>query len=354
MKSILIVKSSSIGDVIQTLPVLDYLRARFPHARIDWVVEKKCATLLLNHSHLSNLLVIDTPVWRRTLFSKETKNQVKEFVRALRCENYDLLVDFQGNIKSGIVSAFAKAKKKVGFSWESLVEKPNWFAMNKHVFSPPHLSARMKSLHLVKSCFDEDLHIFSTPAPLPISEDEKMRLSGLLKSHPLSKSSRLMVCFGSRWKNKQLDQQTLLQLLKKIDQTFHPSFLFVWGSAEEKVAAEFFKSHFLANSVSVGEMSLNFWQALMANVDAVFAVDSAALHLCATTKTPTFSVFGPSSSHYYKPEGASHFAMQGKCPYGKSFRVRCPILRTCPTGACMRDLKADEIFEQFSTWYQKR
>jgi heptosyltransferase-1 len=74
-------------------------------------------------------------------------------------------------------------------------------------------------------------------------------------------------------------------------------------------------------------------------------MDSATLHLCGTTSTPSFSLFGPSSASIYKPLGEHHVAFQGSCPYGRTFVKRCPILRTCKTGACMKDLTAKRIFQ---------
>ena len=84
----------------------------------------------------------------------------------------------------------------------------------------------------------------------------------------------------------------------------------------------------------------------MAEMDLVLAVDSLTLHLAGTTSTKTFSVFGPSAAEY-QPEGERHQTYQGKCPYGRLFEKRCPVLRTCSTGACTRGIEGKQLFLNF-------
>jgi len=79
----------------------------------------------------------------------------------------------------------------------------------------------------------------------------------------------------------------------------------------------------------------------------VIAMDSLPLHLAGTTNTKTFSFFGPSSSAKFMPMGEQHHAFQGSCPYGKVIQRRCPIIRTCKTGACLRGISSDTLFDAF-------
>jgi heptosyltransferase-1 len=166
----------------------------------------------------------------------------------------------------------------------------------------------------------------------------------------MQKEFRWMVCFGSKWQNKKLPPATWIDLLKRIEAEFPSSFLFVFGDEKERETAEKMQIHFPHNSFCIGGMSLALWQALMSEMDGVLTVDSAALHLCATTATPSFSVFGPSLARIYKPSNAHHHAYQGSCPYDEKFAMRCPQLRTCKTGACMSQLEAADLFGAFQRW----
>ncbi len=341
-----IVKTSAIGDVIQTFPVLEYLRKKFPDAQIDWVVEEGIAPLLRAHPLIDQVIEIRSKAWRRHPFHLETRKEFRAFSEQLRKTYYDILFDLQGNAKSAVVTGCAKAKSKVGFGWKSVREKSNLFVTTQRFNPPPHLNIRSKYLHLVQSVLNDSETFQPQGVRLHLSSLEKERLQTI---HTPSPQPRLMVCFGSKWPNKQLEKSTLLSLLQKISADSNPSYFFIFGDEEEKRFAQELSTHF-PGSVALGNLSLSLWQAFMWEMDGVIAVDSAALHLCGTTQTPSFSIFGPSLASCYKPPEERHLAVQGACPYGKIFLVRCPVLRTCATGACIRDLHADALFDAYKSW----
>lgn len=349
--SILIVKTSAIGDVIQTFPVLEYLRSKFPNSRIDWVVEKEIAPLLRAHPQVDNVIEIQSRSWRKALFKLHTHKEFSSFATALRGTTYDLLFDLQGNTKSAVVTAAAKANVKIGFGWNSVKEKCNLLVTDKRFNFSSSFNIRRKYLGLAQSYFNDTNPFEAQGISLQIQTEEKQRVNEICKEGGLSGLPTLMVCFGSRWPNKRLKDATLIALLEKISSEYHPFYLFIFGNEEERQLSQQFSEHFKNQSLSVGNLSLTQWQGLMQKVDGVIAVDSAALHLCATTPTPSFSVFGPSAASYYKPLEQRHFAVQGSCPYGRTFSSRCPVLRTCPTGACIRELSADSLFAQFKEWF---
>ncbi|HSX03735.1 MAG TPA: lipopolysaccharide heptosyltransferase I [Rhabdochlamydiaceae bacterium] len=338
---VLIVKTSAIGDVIQTFPVLAYLKHKIPEVQIDWVVEKGMAELASSHPLVNKVIQVDTKTWRRNLFQKETWDSFRKFKKELRETEYDLLFDLQGNSKSALFTLMARSKEKVGYSFKRLPEKLNYLATTCRFDVPLGTNIQLQYLHLIQGYF-KDLSHFPLQTVRLKSEVQEVGLRGPI----------LMVCFGSRWSNKQLPQETLLQLLKMIQEKFPFSFLFIFGNEEEKKWAEKFESEF-PHSKALGGLTLPQLQNLMHDVGAVISMDSATLHLCGTTPTPSFSLFGPSSAHVYKPLGEQHFALQGSCPYGREFVKRCAILRTCKTGACIKDLSAETIFQKFEDFINR-
>lgn len=349
--SVLIVKTSSIGDVIQTFSALSYLRSKYPAARIDWVVEKEIAPLVRAHPDVDQVIEIDTKSWRKSPFSLKTKTEHKAFSLKLRSQTYDLLFDFQGNLKSSFVTVQAKASTKIGFGWSSVREKCNLFVTNQTFNFPNNLNIYLKYLGLVQSYFGDESKYMPKGIRLKLNEEEQQKLQLILSQ---TKKPILMVCFGSKWPNKQLDLQTLGQFLEKIDQTYNFSFLLIYGNEEEKkIAEQLQKVHPLKVFIQ-GNLSLPLWQALMWECSGLIAMDSAALHLCATTQTPSFSTFGPSLAEIYKPLGKQHVSIQGSCPYQKTFSNTCPILRTCSTGACIKQMQAADLFAQFTQMLDSR
>lgn len=343
--NILIVKTSSIGDVIQALCVVDYLRAKFPTAHIDWIVESGTFPLLRAHPQLDHVIEIKTKRWRKRLFSLETWRELFQCIKSLRNTSYDLLFDLQGNTKSACVTFLAKARRKVGFDIHEVAEKLNLLVTHQHVSIPSCEDVRSKYLLLVQTYFQDKHRPDQQRVSFILSPQDKLRLESL----PLHKHTWVMVCFGSHWKNKQLTPAALKTFLDLIAARYVPFFIFPYGNAQEQQQAEDLARHFASCSLVVGHLSLPLWQALMRRCRAVIAVDSAALHLAATAGTPTFSLFGPSLASFYKPMGSQHVAVQGACPYGRHFPHRCPILRTCATGACLHNLDPQELFNQFQS-----
>lgn len=332
--NILIVKTSAIGDVLQTFGVVEYLRARYPDARIDWVVESSIAPLLQSHPLIDHVIPIDTKRWRCQLFSPTTYKELRAAVLQLRSCIYDVVFDLQGNTKSGVVTASARSKIKVGFERGEVQERFNLLCTTDKVAIPDRVDVRTKYMHLVQSHFQDTVPFVEQGISMRLNEKEVEELSMIRQQIFQGKTPVWMVCFGSRWKNKQLPEKSWIALLEKNRDS---KLLFVYGNCEEKKMAERLQAHFSSRSYLSPPLSLPVWQHVMQECNLVLSVDSAALHLCATTKTPSWGFFGASSAHAYNPPGKQHVAMQGACPYGVNFKYRCPRLRSCPTGACMHD-----------------
>jgi heptosyltransferase I len=353
MSSFLIVKTSAIGDVVQAFPVLEYLRRKFPSSKIDWLVEKGCAPLIESHPMVDKVLVADTKKWKKNIFSRKTWEEVRAFQQESKATVYDAIFDLQGNIKSGFLYRGIQAKAKIGFGWKNVSEKPNLFFTSHRYEVDPSQNIRKQYLQIIQQYFNDTTGFEPSPVVLKNTNDEKTRLEGFLTNLPMDRRYRLMVAFGSKWPNKQLTEEQWLHFLKAIAKDFDPFFLFVYGGSEEKRVAEQFHACFSSSSLCVGGMSLPYWQSLMNAVDGVLAVDSAALHLCGTTSTPSFSVFGPSLSSVYKPFDSGHYSVQGECPYGKVFEKRCPVLRTCKSAGCMRGIGTDQLIKRFAMWFSE-
>ena len=349
-------KMSSLGDILQAFNVLDLLRSAFPDALIDWVVEEGLAPLVSAHPYVNEALLVNFKElkggwWRRALWKK-----LFGFLKKIRRRRYDLVFDLQGNCKSGIVTWISRAKVKVGFGIGCVREKPNILSTHVRFEVCKKKNIREQYLELVSRFLQERLGIkrldfTGAGIALKIVEEERERVGLIFGQSALQRRPRIMVCPGSQWVNKKIPLKILSEFLGRLQEKLDCSFLFVWGSDREKKECEELHMLFAETSIILEKLSFPALQNVMNGVDVVVAVDSSALHLCSITKTPSFSVFGPSSPSIFKPPGLRHFAMQGECPYGKKFDKTCPLLRTCVTGACMKNLQASEIADAFFNWH---
>lgn len=341
--NILIVKTSSFGDIIQTFGLLEYLHNKFKNVSIDWVVKEKCSHLVSSHPLVRNVISF------KSIFNIS-------FLKKLRSFDYDIVFDLQSNTKSGIITFFSKSKNKVGFDLKSSSEWPNILFTNKKIRIDNSKNIRIQYLNFIKEYF-KDSESFNSEGinlkniNLKMTNDEKERLLKQLSKIKSLDKINILVSPHSRWENKKLNDSVLIEFLKMISKKYNVFFLFLYGDEKEKKISEKISSNFYKNSILLDKLTLPMLQHLIDEIDLVISYDSSPLHLC--YKTPSFSIFGPSNKEIYKPIGDAHLSIQGKCPYGEVFVKRCSFLRTCKNPGCMWNFKSDELFSKCSFLLEK-
>lgn len=345
---VLIVKTSSLGDIIQSFPVIDYLKKYDERVEIHWIVESSFSSLLKAHPEISKVIEINSHQWRKKWFSYRT---IKDFLRCfnqLRNVTYDLVIDLQGNSKSGFITACSKSKEKIGFAYSSVSEILNLVGTNRRYTPLPNKNIREDYLGIVKQYFSDSSDFYSSRLLLNIGVEEKKKIDELLDSPKVNKQNSLMVCPGAHWKNKQLKLVTLIEFLKKIHAYENNcSWFLIWGSDSEKKLCLEISQNFPDHSIVIEKLPLPLLQNLMASMKKVIAMDSLPLHLAGIAAVPTFGIFGPSLAKKYGPNGQFNKNFQGTCPYNKIFEKRCPILRTCQSGACIQEISVDILFKAY-------
>jgi len=147
MKRILIVKTSSLGDIVHNLPVASDIRRHFPDARIDWVVEEPYAPLAALHSAIRQVIPIALRRWRRQPLDRATWKGIGEFRRLVQTERYDAVIDTQGLVKSALIARAAKGERH-GFDAGSAREPfaARFYDVTHHVARAQHAVSRNRAL----------------------------------------------------------------------------------------------------------------------------------------------------------------------------------------------------------------
>ncbi|WP_044881916.1 lipopolysaccharide heptosyltransferase I [Neochlamydia sp. EPS4] len=350
---ILIVKTSSLGDIIHGFPVLAFLHQQFPKIKVDWVVEKSFAEIVKSHPLVERVIEIDTKSWRKRPFSLKTWSSILSFRSALQQQEYAAVIDLQGNTKSAIPTFLARSAHKVGFGAKSLHEWPNRWVTHHHFDPPKEINVRDENVYLVQHYFQCYSPLKEEKLILNLSKEQKGVFDLLWNKIKELPGQKILVCAGSAWRNKRLSYEALESFLYEISSNLKVSLILVWGNAEELAIAQKLQAALVTNVSLLDKVSLAVLQNLMSRIDAVIAMDSLPLHLAGMSGTPSFSVFGASSARKYKPKGSLHEAIQGECPYGRTFERRCPVLRSCPTGLCIRGLSGKYLFQQFAHFYSQ-
>lgn len=336
--NILIIKTSALGDVVQALPVVEAIKSMYPDAHIDWVVEKPFAGIVQAHPLIRKTHIIQTKKWRKGLTAKATRQEICQVLKEIRQTSYDYIFDLQGNIKSGVLMALSKGHKKVGCGWKTVHEKVNVLFSNTRINPPPGMNMRAECLNIIEQALGKKAPL-KPFFKLNLSSDEQTLANQQLLDNP---KKRIMICPGSAWAYKTLREETLIAFIKGLEERTPTQFYWLWGTPDEKALALRLEALFPSSRV-IDKLTIPGLQHLMRQMDLIVAMDSFPLHLAGTTGVTTYAVFGPSSAHRYKPLGPQSLAIQGPCPYGRTFERSCPIKRTCATAACIRELPPDDI-----------
>ena len=116
LKNILIIKPSSLGDIVLTLPVLSALHNSFPDAKITWLVRPEFAPLLENHPFLTDIIIFDRKFLGKACYNPKAFSALLSLIRRLRRSNFDAIFDFQGLFRTASLAWLTGCKKRFGMT----------------------------------------------------------------------------------------------------------------------------------------------------------------------------------------------------------------------------------------------
>lgn len=277
---ILIVKTSSLGDVIHLLPALTDAAAVYPDIKFDWVVEEGFQEIPRWHSHVNRVIPIAWRRWRKNLGQAWRQKQLQEFSKSLRSEHYDKIIDAQGLMKSAVVACLAKGLR-CGLDFTSARENfaSLLYQRRYSVVFEQHAVIRMRQL-LAKVL---DYPVSHTQANYGIHQH--------FIANGEANPQRLIFFHGTTWETKKWPEAYWQSLAKYcVDAGF--SIALPWGNEEERQRAENIAT--VSPQIEVlPKLPLKDLALLLTNSAAAVAVDTGLGHLAAALNVPTLSLYGP-------------------------------------------------------------
>jgi len=279
---VLIVKVSSLGDIIHTLPaVTDASRAN-RNLVFDWVVEDAFTEVPGWHPAVENVIPVNIRRWRRHWIKSYLRGEIADFKEHLQKVHYDLVIDAQGLIKSGIVSRMSKGIT-VGLSNRTIREPLATLFYNK-VYSVPWTE---HAVERVRELFSRALQYKYDSNRVDYGIDyEKL---GLSPQEP--KLKQLVFLHGTTWKTKNWPSNYWCELAKLATDAGY-RILLPWGDETERQRAELIKNG-NAEIEILPKQTLTSLARHIARSTGVIAVDTGLGHLAAALSVPTLSMYGP-------------------------------------------------------------
>lgn len=310
---IAIIKLSSLGDVVHALPVARALRRALPSAHLTWVVEAREYAILRDHPDLDAVMPVDTRLWRRLIWRPAGARQVFGKVGRLRARirraSFDVAIDLQGLIKSGILTAYTGAPVRIGFTAGRCRERWNALFTNRHVAPPA--SAR----HVVEQYLALLTPLGINPGPaefhVPVPAAAERRMEEYLVKEGIKPGDRLVAINpGAGHPRKRWAVSRFGAVAERLATEAGARLLLLWGPDEAHMAREISlalpgRSALLAPPTDLGELA-----ALLKRCRLMIANDTGPLHLAAALGTPSLGLYGPTLAERNGPYGASCRGLQ--------------------------------------------
>jgi heptosyltransferase-1 len=342
-KYIALIRLSSLGDIVHTIPAFNILRKQFPSSRITWFAEPSGASLLKYISGIDEIAVLN-------LKTKGLFNKFKELKRVLSLyrKTFDLVIDFQGLFKSA-VPVWLLAGETIGFGKENLKEtqvryfyqrRASRFDENRHVI--------FKNIHLIRDllpgcgceggCGDADDPVVEYPLePIPMTP----RLKNFLEKNNLEANQYVIINVGGGWESKLMTAAQYSEIIHGLKK--HQTVI-LWGNEKEKQIARDVSGQTgaaMSDFFDFSELIL-----FIRNSRLIVTGDTLPLHLADMVGKPSIGIFGPTSP------GRNGSLLEKSISIYENLPCSFCYKKKCDTIDCIKKIDTERVIEAVEKVYK--
>lgn len=295
---ILIVRLSAIGDVVRVLPALHALRDLYPTAQIDWVVEPKSASVLEDHPALDQLILFTRPDGLL-----DAARAFQETARQIKATRYDMVLDFHGILKSGLLMKASRAKRRIGFAPPRSQELSHLFASERVDLPTQRMNRIEENLALVKH-LGAKLHSLDVVIDIApeVEDDIDLYLEDVFHA---DKKLTLVHAPVDR-PEKQWPLAYYAQLCDLLSSDGRFDVLLTWGPGQQAVAQEVSQLSKRKALVAPETPDLKHFAALSARSALFVGGDTGPMHIASAMGTPVVAIFGGTDPAKHSPLRLPH------------------------------------------------
>lgn len=337
--SILIVRLSAIGDIVFASPLIHALRQRYPKAHISWLVQPESKALLEQHPELDEVVVWPRADWEKLWKARSWLalwREVAAFKDLLRSHQYDLALDVQGLLKSGILTWLSGARRRIGLG----SREGSQYLMTDRVEKggePRRIGSEY--LYLAQQL---GLAVDEFEMQVGLCSEDHVYAEEVIESHQL-KPGFVIICPFTTRPQKHWFNSAWGELIAAAEREWQLPVVMLGGPGDQQAAAEIKATASASLTNLVGATSLTQAAALIAKASLLVGVDTGLTHIGIAMNRPTLCLFGSTRPYLDTThENAQVIYHPRSCS-------PCKRKPTCK-GAfdCMQDIKVAEIIEQAS------
>jgi heptosyltransferase I len=321
---ILIIRLSSLGDILHTLPAFQDLRSSFPRARVDWIVEKRMGYLLAAFKGIDEVIEIDTLALRKKPWESAHLNSIRKSVSRLRSARYDLSIDFQGLLKTACLGLFSGAKLRIGFGNRLVREKPaHWMYHRVLPSGAPRVHITEMNRQLASLAGAQ-----RSPDSIEFNESPADRENIVERMKSQKAGSYVVINPGGGWPTKRWPARRYGMLAQRIIRDMGLAVAVTTGPGEgdlfREIRAECPDPRLLHFNVDFLKLIPLFRSAL-----AVIGGDTGPFHLACAMKVPVVGIFGATDPERNGPWSPVDGSVTRVLPCSFCHRRKCPTQIEC-------------------------
>lgn len=328
-KKILIIKPSSLGDVVHSLAFLNTIHECFKNASIHWVIARGLDDLLDGHPMIERLWIIDKDAWKKPAHILKTIKELRDLSRALRSERFDLVVDLQGLFRSGLIASFTKARDIVGFRE---AREGSRFFYTRTVVGGANIHAVDRYLRLAEAlgCNVSDIRF-------PLYSNYNLEE---LKDKFALPDDYIILVPGARWDTKRWPPEKFGEVASELSVRS-----VIVGSGSDVKIAEQIQARSGGKAISVsGRTTLKELVTIIMYAKGMLTNDTGPMHLAAALQVPVYALFGPTNDTLTGPYGTKKIIFRSDSDCSPCFKKSCndpKCMETIPVEDVVKKIKED-------------
>ncbi|MBU1713262.1 MAG: lipopolysaccharide heptosyltransferase II [Proteobacteria bacterium] len=339
-KNILIIKLSSIGDVVHALPFLEVLKKSCPDSRIDWLVEEEASQVISGHPAITRIIISGRKRWQKNILNPfkflKISSEAIRFYKELRLSSYDIVIDLQGLFRSGFLTALSRGKRKIGMSGGRegaslfLKEAPvavdyDQHAIDRYLKVAGHLGC------------DTGVR----KGEIPVSEEDKKLADGIFASFSGGETI-IAVNPMAKWKTKLWKPDKFSQLAERLQKEINCRIIFTGSVQDRPIIEDIIKQTGgkqdqiinLAGSTTLKELAY-----LYSGCSVLICTDTGPMHIAAAMNCRVVALFGPTAPLRTGPYGNGHKIIRSGIDCSPCFKKECGNIK------CMDDITVTAVFD---------
>jgi heptosyltransferase-1 len=332
---VLIVRLSSMGDVVHTMPALSDAVQANPSLRFDWAVDESFSQIPGWHRSVDQVFPIALRRWRGDLASQTGRAEARAFLKTFRAEKYDLIVDLQGEFKSAFVARLARGIR-AGYDGAAARE---WgahvsYRQRYNVPKGAHSMSRMRRLLSQALAYDYDENLVDygiergrlLPAPMPLNRPY------------------VVLIHSTSWVSKNWPEHYWRELAQKLTAAGF-SIVLPWGSEDERERSSRIAGD-KTNSIVLPQLSISEKASIIGGAAATVGLDTGLSHIAAALGVPSVTLYGATDPNLCGTIGENQIQLASGFECVKCHETECTFAGATFKPACFEEIRPDNVWKQ--------